>query len=400
MESAVPQPHQDRASYEEMASAVRGALRARIRDDDLVEDLTQETIARVLNASPRLGGGALVGYAVVTARNLMITKARAEQRRRNLAHKVINLDVGERPEDVVLRKEVERAVGTALQSLSPSERDVLMAHEVLDVDTATLAKEEGSSPGAIATKLARARAKLRVEYVIAFRGARLPTARCRPVLMALSAGDGRRQTALDAGGHIVHCEVCAGLSVPLLERRRSLAAVLPLAGLNAALSFLTKGLKTAQGQIAAGAAGITAAAAVVVSVLHHQAAPPPVLHSSLRTVTDGHAIVAGPSGGNLGKYVGRRVVTTRARVAAVPSDEGFWVMVPGDSTARIWVHLRVHGESRMDVDKGDVVALHGRIAAAGARPAHAARVPRGQAAARLRVAGYYLSASRVAKPDP
>jgi hypothetical protein len=36
----------------------------------------------------------------------------------------------------------------------------------------------------------------------------LPTARCQPVLLALSAGDRRRQLALDAGGHLMQCPTC------------------------------------------------------------------------------------------------------------------------------------------------------------------------------------------------
>jgi anti-sigma regulatory factor (Ser/Thr protein kinase) len=43
------------------------------------------------------------------------------------------------------------------------------------------------------------------------------------VLLALSAGDRRRQRDLDAGGHLLACTWCARLSEPLLDRRRSAA---------------------------------------------------------------------------------------------------------------------------------------------------------------------------------
>ena len=45
-----------------------------------------------------------------------------------------------------------------------------------------------------------------------------PTQRCRPVLLALSGGDRRRQREVDAGRHLLECEVCATLSEPLLQR--------------------------------------------------------------------------------------------------------------------------------------------------------------------------------------
>jgi anti-sigma regulatory factor (Ser/Thr protein kinase) len=41
---------------------------------------------------------------------------------------------------------------------------------------------------------------------------------CRPVLLALSSGDRRRQREVDAGRHLLECELCARLSQPLLER--------------------------------------------------------------------------------------------------------------------------------------------------------------------------------------
>src|SRR4029453_12856016 len=50
-----------------------------------------------------------------------------------------------------------------------------------------------------------------------------PTTLCRPVLLALSAGDRRRQRDLDAGGHLLACTWGARLRGPLLDRRRTAA---------------------------------------------------------------------------------------------------------------------------------------------------------------------------------
>ena len=41
------------------------------------------------------------------------------------------------------------------------------------------------------------------------------------MLLALSAGDRRRQRDLDAGGHLLECDWCARLSEPLFDRRRT-----------------------------------------------------------------------------------------------------------------------------------------------------------------------------------
>jgi anti-sigma regulatory factor (Ser/Thr protein kinase) len=48
-----------------------------------------------------------------------------------------------------------------------------------------------------------------------------PTPRCRPVLLALSSADRRRQREVDAARHLLECDVCAALSRPLLERGRT-----------------------------------------------------------------------------------------------------------------------------------------------------------------------------------
>ena len=86
------------------------------------------------------------------------------------------------------------------------------------VDTRSRGRAAGAGAG-----------KLRVNYLLAIRAIDRPTDRCQSVLNALSAGDRRRQCALDAGGHLLECTVCAALSDPLTERRRALAGFLPLA---------------------------------------------------------------------------------------------------------------------------------------------------------------------------
>jgi serine/threonine-protein kinase RsbT len=74
------------------------------------------------------------------------------------------------------------------------------------------------SAGAVAAQLNRARARLRVEYLLALEDAEPPTDRCRPVLLALSLGDRRRQREVDAARHLLECDLCARISQPLLQR--------------------------------------------------------------------------------------------------------------------------------------------------------------------------------------
>jgi RNA polymerase sigma factor (sigma-70 family) len=207
----------------ELAPLLRRVIAARVRDNHMVDDLVQETLTRVMAARQRLEPGALAPYAIVTARNLTKTLATSENRSKRHAHRLIDLREPVLPEEEALRGEERRAITTALGKLPQHDREALVAHEVEGTDTTTLAASRASTPGAVAAQLSRARARLRVEYLLELEQADPPTARCRPVLLALSAGDRRRQRELDAGGHLLACTWCARLSEPLLDRRRTAA---------------------------------------------------------------------------------------------------------------------------------------------------------------------------------
>jgi RNA polymerase sigma factor (sigma-70 family) len=197
---------------------VRRIVAARVADDATADDLVQETLARVLAAVPRIEPGMLEPYAIVTARNVVSSLWREQDRQRRNQHRVLDLRPPDSPDEGLLAGEERAAVGQALTRLSDRERETLLAHEVHGRDTRSLAGELGSTAGAIAAQLNRSRARLRVEYLLALDQAEPPTERCRPVLLALSSGDRRRQREVDAGRHLLECELCARLSQPLMER--------------------------------------------------------------------------------------------------------------------------------------------------------------------------------------
>lgn len=198
---------------------VRRVVAARVRDPHAVDDLVQETLARVMSARFRVEADALAPYAVAIARNLVARRARSVGTARDKAHLLVPTDVPEPPGEKLLREEDSRLLATALSRMSPDERDLLLAHEVRGVGLRTLAEVERSTPGAVAARLNRTRAKLRVEYLLARERVGVVNPRCRPVLRALSMGDRRRQRELDVAGHLLACDLCSRLSAELLERR-------------------------------------------------------------------------------------------------------------------------------------------------------------------------------------
>ncbi|MDQ3660948.1 MAG: sigma-70 family RNA polymerase sigma factor, partial [Actinomycetota bacterium] len=236
------------ADVADLAAMVRRVLGARLSDPNDVEDLTQETLARVIEARPRITDDGLTAYAVVTARNLARSLGRDEARRRHHAHRLIDLRTPSQPEEETLRREESEAVSAALEKLSSREKFAVIGHEVGGRDTATLGQELGATPGAVAVQLARARAKLRVDYLLALSKASPPTPICRSVLVALSAGDRRRQTALDSADHLLNCEYCAALSDPLLQKRRPVPLLIPLTFLHRLKGYIGERLQTPQAQ--------------------------------------------------------------------------------------------------------------------------------------------------------
>lgn len=199
---------------------VRRVVGARVKDPVAVDDLVQETLTRVLGVSSRLDPAMLEPYAITTARNLVASMWKSQDVERRHRHRVVDLDPGTEPVDELLREQDRSTVATALARLPERDRSALMAHEVNGQDTRSLAAELGVSSGAVAAHLNRARARLRVEYLLADRP-EPPTDRCRAVLLAVSGGDRRRQREVDAAEHLVRCEFCADLSEPLLERAQS-----------------------------------------------------------------------------------------------------------------------------------------------------------------------------------
>jgi serine/threonine-protein kinase RsbT len=203
---------------EDLIPVVRRVVGARLGSHPSAEDLVQETLARVLAARDTIEPGMLQPYAIATARNVVATLWREEDRRRRNQHRAVDLSSPELPEDHVLSGEDQGAMARALAHLNEQERELLVEHEVEGASTRTLAETAGSTAGAVGARLNRVRARLRVEYLLELEEATSVTDRCRPVLLALSAGDQRRQREVGAAQHLLECDLCARLSRPLLER--------------------------------------------------------------------------------------------------------------------------------------------------------------------------------------
>lgn len=381
----------------EMVPPLRRFVASRVDSAQDIDDIVQETLSRVLTAEKHLEGVSLTAYAFTVARNLLTTGYRDAAVARRHASKLVDRREPDRPDDELLAAEDRKALRAALDTLPAEHREQLLEHVLNERPLAEMA----TSAPSLAAQLGRTRARLRLDYLLALRQVTLASPRCRPVLLAVSAGDLRRQQALHAGSHLLYCSTCSDLSEPLLQRRRALAGVVPWVPLGALHGHLVRTVKdhpVGTGLAAVVAAGVITSAALTgqptrptIQAMNQDApvaAPAATAVSpsaapsvdpaapSRSTLTGSRGSVLGATGA-LADLVGSTVTARGVRVLAVPADEGFWV---GDATAKVWVQLERGPETRLRVLAGQrldfvgVVVGHGAAFAreAGVEPAEGA----------------------------
>lgn len=374
----------------ELTEVVRRVVAARVRDPHLVEDLTQETLVHVAAADHALDGGSRQAYAIVTARNLVVSHARSESVHDRHAHRLVDYTTLAGPEQLTLDREETGALAVALERLDADERALLLRHEVDGVTTEALAADGATTSGAVAMRLARARATLRLEFLLAFRRLALPTAKCRPVLLALSAGDRRRQDRLAATAHLVRCPTCASLAGPVSERRRGIAAwllipvaeglrrvfrsfrhnhVTQVAGAAVAATAVLAAVLVARPADRPAAAPVvtTTAAPTTVAAPPAPAPPPTTVAAAITTITVATTTATASVDCqplpleqlDPAAAFGCPVAPTSLAIVEVPIDEGFWGRAADGRD--VWVQLDGLGESAVDIVPGGTVVVTGVV---------------------------------------
>jgi RNA polymerase sigma factor (sigma-70 family) len=357
---------------------IRRVVAARAVNPSDVDDLVQDCLERMLMARERLAPETVLPYAVVVARNLVTAHAKAAMRHAAVAPRVLDLAEPERPEDLLLAGESRDAMLAALGGLSDRERRDLLAYYA-DGDGSPTTSSVPESRGAVRVRMARTRAKLRLEYLLAFRRLELPSPVCRSVLLAISAGDTRRQRDLDAGRHLLHCETCAALSEPLDRRSVALTAIAIPGGLAAWAAG--RAMSHPVQATALGAASAAVATGVILGLQPHApatplAAQPTVSSAPARPAPDpviaklsvaGQAVTDARAGQSLRSLIGRTATASGAAVVAAVTRNGFWI---GSSGGRVWVQL-VGPLRSLRIQAGDRVSFAGRMA--GNPPAYSAQ---------------------------
>ena len=167
MSGATCQSRSDEGDLVELVPVVRRIVVARVRDPHLADDLVQETLARVMAARSRVEADTLAPYAAATARNLVASHFQPQGPGPAQGAPARAEEATAPPVDDLIDQEDRRLLAAALDRLPASERDMLVAHEVERPGHEDAGRSAATRrPGAVAAQLGRARAKLRVEYLL------------------------------------------------------------------------------------------------------------------------------------------------------------------------------------------------------------------------------------------
>ena len=371
-----PVPAEDLVTAEDVAAlapVLHQGLATLVDEHLSLDDLVQEALTRTLGVRHRLAPDTVAAYALVVGRNEAISGQRRRALEQRHLPRLLDLDPGPEGPELAEQAAEYAALRQALGRLPVPDQDLLLLRYAVGV--------QERLDGAATARLARARARLRVEYVLALRRVELPSPRCRQVLLALSSGQRRRQQEVGAANHLLACVVCAGLAPALMKRSRGLAAV---AWVGVLLAVVRGLLSRHPVSSAAGTATLLtlAGAAVVLSPGTHHAAG---AAAEARPARAPVAVAAPP----LRLDVGHSVTVTGGHVRAVPADEGFWLDLR--SGQRVWVQLASYGESRQQVLPGETMTFAAVVRAVPAGFADRIGLTAAEGAARLRAAGVYLS---------
>jgi serine/threonine-protein kinase RsbT len=429
------------AEISAISTVLRRVFARRVFSDHDLDELVQETLTRIVKSEPGLAGEELVAYAIVTARNTLIAAGR---RRRDHPRALADDDLlaMEDPAALAVGSFEGDALRQALASLPEHDRQMLVDHVVEGRTTDDLAAGAGTTAGAIAARLARARARARVDYVVALRNVSLPTERCHDVLVSLSSGLRRRQVEVSAADHLLSCTTCAELAPPVVERRRSLAALVPVLGLPAALGRLRRalasrpvvGVGVATGAVVAVVAGTAGVAGIALrdaeqgedasaaarstsmaTATTAGPAPPPTAPTASNPATtspvtepsppspapgasppgasgtcqlvDGTGALADP--GALSGLIGGTVTLRTATVTSAPGTAGFWTQC---GSSQIWIQVIGLPLGAPPVIAGHQVGVVGVVVPHGTGYAAAVGVTAAEGAGDLDAVGVHVEA--------
>jgi RNA polymerase sigma-70 factor (ECF subfamily) len=218
----------DRQALEQLL----GAHQARVfrfgkkmcRDDEDAADVLQETLLAAARTIPDFRGASSVSTWLYTiARSFCIKKRRTskfaptalESLEQEADHGAAVADPDRSPEEAAAGKQLQAALDTAIDSLEPMYREVLVLRDVEGLPAADVAEALGLSVDAVKSRLHRARMTVRerVAPALGLDASGAPAPSCRDVVEVFSR---RMEGEIDGSGcaeleeHLRGCPACRG----------------------------------------------------------------------------------------------------------------------------------------------------------------------------------------------
>src|SRR4051794_31221294 len=129
-----------------IAAAVRRFATAALGDHDDVEDVTQETVTRLIDNRWRIDRRAAPGDAIGPARSWRAGRTGGAELAQRHQHRLHEPAPEPDPADVVLASEAETALAAAFTRLEERDQGLLNAHHVEGLSVAQIARLHSSTP--------------------------------------------------------------------------------------------------------------------------------------------------------------------------------------------------------------------------------------------------------------
>jgi RNA polymerase sigma-70 factor (ECF subfamily) len=218
------------------------------RSPEDAADVTQETLFALARGVSTFRGDASLSTWLYTVARSFCLKKRRRRRHDPVVVESLDADEGrgardvpdrrELPEEALGRQEVDRALDSAMGSLAPSVRDVVVLRDVEGLTAPEVAEVLGIGVTAVKSRLHRGRLALRAQLAPLFHddgGGPLPT--CPDVISVFSRHLEGETTSADCAEmerHLASCGRCAGACESLrrtlaLCRRAAPARAVPVA---------------------------------------------------------------------------------------------------------------------------------------------------------------------------
>jgi RNA polymerase sigma factor (sigma-70 family) len=148
------------------------------RSSDDADDLVQEAVLRAFRGFDRLQGSNVKAWLLTIVRNCYSTSFKQQQRGAMVplpeegdaqdGHAIIASSVG--PEEETIQADNRRSLDRVMQTLPSEYREILILREVEDMGYLEIAQVISVPIGTVMSRLARARAALRKQWLLQMQG--------------------------------------------------------------------------------------------------------------------------------------------------------------------------------------------------------------------------------------